>query len=386
MLIHYRILTHAELAGYPQDPGFLNSPVVPISPARALSYLHNPDSEPQDPAIFLAYDEQQQLRGYLGTLPDNWFLSGEKVRCAWLSCLWIDPACRGKGIAGKLLEQAHEAWHGKLALTEFTPAARALYDRSGLFTPLEPLVGLRVYRRPDFSGMIPRRWPKSEVLMPVWRSLDRFTESAISMGESFLHTRTTIPDGSESEKNKGSSAPAFRLLKLPVDSEVAEFINQFQKNAVVRRGGGGISWISTYPWLREGAPDFWSRRYHFSSVARQFRQLYFSGFGSDGEVDCFLSLSIRDGFMKIPYVMIQGDLKKNLPLLLRQQMAVYHAHTLLVYHAPVVKLIQENSNQFMHLRPAKREYMLSKPLALQWREAGALVSSLQDGDGDAAFT
>ena len=55
------------------------------------------------------------------------------MRFAWLSGNCVDPEFRRKGFSTRLLQQAEALWDGRLMYTNYAPASKAVYDRTGQF-------------------------------------------------------------------------------------------------------------------------------------------------------------------------------------------------------------------------------------------------------------
>ena len=124
-------ITISELESFVQSPAFQQAANIPISTRRAISQANNPRAQPDDVALVLIY-EKDILLGYLGLVPDYLYVNGQPERICWMSCIWVNPEARGKGIAKQLLHSAHERWEGRLLATEFTAPAKQLYDKLGL--------------------------------------------------------------------------------------------------------------------------------------------------------------------------------------------------------------------------------------------------------------
>lgn len=385
--MRYRLLTHAELHRFTQE--FADRPVWPISPIRALSYSHNPQARSADPALFLAFDEQENLLAYLGSLPDSWHIGDTVQRCAWLSCLWVHPAGRGKGLAKQLLRMALDAWEERIMLTEFSPSAEQLYVRSGWFTRLASRNGWRLYRRTDLEGLMDRRFAGQNILSRGGRLIDQMSESVIGWKEKIrmapLDTEYTL-----------------RELKAPLDPASWSFIDDFSKNALSLRRAVDLEWMMQYPWLEEAEPNEQSKKYYFSSVARQFEQGVLgvyrkrnpapgdTGLPEEARPSGILHYTLRDGVMKLPYVFLEpGAIHPGIAATM-QFMASRKAHTLLSFHPDLLQGFHERRYGMIHRRQASRHFFVSNKLHEQLLDAGingiAAPLPLQDGDGDAAFT
>ena len=136
-------------------------PVIPISRHRAWSHIRNPRVSEDDVILVLAMVEGK-MAGYLGVLADYIYLNGQKEKAGWLSCMWVDPEVRGQGIAKKLLNRVLERWDNRILVTEFTPAAKGLYDRSQQFQDLKISEGLRGFLRFNLDELLPKKFPALE--------------------------------------------------------------------------------------------------------------------------------------------------------------------------------------------------------------------------------
>lgn len=79
-----------------------------ISPTRALSLINNPCAKNDDPAIVVAFDCDKPI-GYSAVFPDKYIKGNTIDRLFWGTTEWIEPAYRGKGIAGKMMRTLKEA-------------------------------------------------------------------------------------------------------------------------------------------------------------------------------------------------------------------------------------------------------------------------------------
>ncbi|MEJ6736632.1 MAG: hypothetical protein QNK84_06315, partial [Flavobacteriales bacterium] len=65
----FREITIGELLEFIASDFYKNSTVIPISPQRAISQHHNPNSNPTDVALILALDKSENIIGFIGILP-----------------------------------------------------------------------------------------------------------------------------------------------------------------------------------------------------------------------------------------------------------------------------------------------------------------------------
>jgi len=163
-MLQFKRLNKKLLLEYANSNHFGKGTDIPISFHRAISQSLNPRLNSTDILLILAIDEGR-LVGYTGILPDKLFdTTGKSNRFGWLSCLWVSPTARNKGIGKRLIEEAVKAWDGRILSSDYAPETKGLYDASGAFltTPFE-LEGLRLYIKSDLQNLLPpkhKTWVK----------------------------------------------------------------------------------------------------------------------------------------------------------------------------------------------------------------------------------
>ena len=129
-----------------------NYKIVPITVKRARAQEKNPDAQPDDVALIVAYKDNECV-GYLGNLPCKNERNGKTHAIYALSTFFVDDSMRGTGIAKKIMEEmvSHKR---DLLLAGFTPVAEAFYRKNKQwFVPVEPLPYIRVHVNPIGSGL-----------------------------------------------------------------------------------------------------------------------------------------------------------------------------------------------------------------------------------------
>lgn len=363
--MEFREYTPQKLAAFIESDEFRTMPVIPISRHRALSHIANPRVEDEDMILVSVYEENRMV-GYLGVLADTIYPNGKPEKGGWLSCMWVDPAMRGKGIAKKLLGTVLERWGDRILVTEFTHAAKGLYDRSGAFTDLKKNEGLRAYMRFSFEEILPRKRAFFGKIKGFLKFLDGFLNFFNAIRLSFW-----------------SFSPAIRWeLIHEVDEELGQWIATRQENQFMRRGREELNWIIKNPWLLSGVgEDFSSGRYHFSAVEKRFEVLNFRLCDQKGNLKGFIMMTIRGNNAKVPYFYVDGDISAAIQLIMKI-MKEKKLRILTVFHSQVVTYLQNHRHPFLHLRKAWRYYIISKVFG----EVDASTVEIQDGDADCAFT
>lgn len=364
-----KTLTPAQLQAFIQTDEFKTMPVVPISTHRALSHIANPRVDADDVIMIMAYDEGRMV-GYLGVLADRIYNTTENYKCGWLSCMWVDPTLRGKGIAKQLLATAFSNWNNHILVTEFTPEAKGLYDRSKNFEDLKSNTGLRCFMRFNLHQILINKKPQLKPLKTALKLADGFANSFNSLRLLVANPNT-------------QSAINWQPVTA-VDSAIGNFVSQFQATAFEKRGLTELNWILKHPWLKVSAPTDESKRYHFSSVANEFKNLCFTGYNSQKEIVAFLFFSLRDGHLKIPYAYFGETQTEDVVAKVYEVLLTEKANMLTVFHPLLVTHLSSNPTPFIYKRQVKRNYIITKALSLHFVSKDNI--SIQDGDADCAFT
>lgn len=358
-MITLKTFNRRELEDFISSGDFQQYDFLPITRHRALSHIQNPKASDKDVLLILAFYEEK-LVGYVGCFPDNFTIDGKEIRYAWLSTLYVNPEYRKKRPAKALLKRVFEEYEGRIAITEFTKEAEALYNIMGVFEYVFPKEGKRYYFRTDAAKMIPEKKPGTKPLRPLFQILDVAANGLISI------------------KNLTASKPDFKYEVLDqIDKESVDFINGFSG----RRDADEINTFINHPWVLEGKKD---EKYFFSSFAEIFKYFWIKIFDQNNKLtSCFL-LQLRDGYLKIPYLFADGNLDEVVRFL--QYFIVSHkVKGFTSYQTLLNKEIQQ-SKVFspIYERDFKREYLFHKNLLELLPDH--FEPNYQDGDGDCMMT
>ncbi|MFS4472000.1 GNAT family N-acetyltransferase [Chryseobacterium sp. T20] len=358
-MITLKTFNRRELEDFISSGDFQQYDFLPITKHRALSHIQNPKALDGDTLLILAFYEEK-LIGYVGCFPDHFIIDGKKIRYAWLSTLYVNPEYRKKRPAKALLKRVFEEYEGRIAITEFTKEAEALYNIMGVFEYVFPKEGIRYYFRTDAAKMIPEKKPETQPLKPLFQILDAAANGLISI------------------KNLTASKPDFKYEVLDqIDKESTDFINGFSG----RRDADEINIFITHPWVLEGKKE---EKYLFSSFADSFKYFWIKIFDKNNKLtSCFL-LQLRDGYLKIPYLFSAGNSDEVVRFL--QYFIVSHkVKGFTSYQTKLNKEIQQ-SKVFLPIyeRDFKREYLFHKNLLELLPDH--FDPNYQDGDGDCMMT
>lgn len=367
-MLDIQALNKAALLAYIHSEHFGQGEDIPISVHRALSHVANPVASEEDVLLLLA-SEGNELLGYLGILPDFYYPPQEsRQKVAWLSCLWVSPAARGRGISNRLIDTASQYYHGWLLAADYVPAIKKIYDKTQFFHP-QPftLAGYRYYILADFARLLA---PKHPLLSKYQKGLS-WLDRGLNI---FLQTR----------KKWRPQAPKNLLFEYPthLDEELADLIKQEQQSSSFRRNALGVNWMIQSPWILEKKDkDPLNAKYYFSSTAQYFRNYLLKVRHRDGRLIGFAHFSNREGHLKLLYLYHQDAL---------EEMAAATQYHLFLWPVKTFTCLSPELIKVLPLIPAFykkeiRRYILA-PLTLGQEHWQIASTKLQAGDGDNGFT
>ncbi len=353
------------LAGFLASETFQKMPVIPISERRGLAHSIHPRALPEDIALVLAYLNESMV-GYLGFLPDDIYNGKKKLHLAWMSCIWVDPNTRGKGVAKALLKKGFEVWEDKVLATEFTAPAKSLYDKLQLFDDLIINHGLRCYLRFNLAELLPASRPQLKLLKPFLKLSDALLNIFNALRLNFY-------------KKEDLSAEELDHL----DSESIDFINRTNKAEFFRRDIKVLHWLLENPWLGNTLKDQEdAKRYHFSVFSDHFRFSILKIKNAD-EVIAILILAERDRALKTPYCWMLENTESIIVKTIWKYMLRKKLNMLTLYQQTLIPFLKKEKTPFYLKRSFRRHYLISKKIDKQYLPDSILI---QDGDGDCAFT
>lgn len=362
---------HCELKAYIDSEEYKHTQYIAISKHRAMSHLRNPRAKAEDLVLVLIYDlvgSKEEMVAYLGVFADDLHFSTGVEHVGWLSCMWVNPIMRGKGVAKKLINTVFEAWDYKILVTEFTPEAYGLYQSTGQFLDLAKPKGLRGYLRCNLSYLLPKKNPKWNKLKGLLVLIDNLFN---------------LPNYFRL-KLRSQDCPVFEYLS-EIDEEAWAFVQQQKGKELMNRNQADLEWVVRNPWLiSSGLQDYNAQRYHFSATDKFFTFLNIKVYDDNKKIIAFLILSIRNKNMKIPYLYCEKGAEEKVLKVVYKHLIELGLDMLTVFHLSLIEAIPKYPSPFFLKRNFQRHYIIGKVLENQLLATPDFV--IQDGDADAAFT
>lgn len=364
-----RSLNKADLNEYIHSENFGKGEHLPISYHRAISHINNPRIGPNDYILFLA-EEEDQLAGYLGVLPDLLFAPNQPIiKIGWLSCIWVNIKYRGKGIPKQLFTEAHFRYKNYILGADYVPATKKMYTNIGFYAK-EPLVkdGIRLYIKSDLQTILP---PKKEVFKTI-RPLLQVADSVLNLFTAVRSKLISFPLGN------------MKLESIDrIDEKLEQFISKNSTGNYFQRTTREFHWIKDFPWiLSTQKVDLLNSKYYFSSVTKEFKNEWIQVVDSNRKIVAVFFFTVRDGSVKLPYFFSETSIE-SCTNIVQHLLQKWNAKTFTVFNPELLAALKVNQKLAIHKKHITREYVLDKTLSKLITDANYCMA---DGEGDSAFT
>ncbi len=349
-------------------PGrWLHSEPAPITKHRALSQVNNPRAADCDVALLVAYDGNTVV-AHLGMLPDLVFSNQCPRKIAWMTAWWANPDRKYAGIGVKLLSRAFALYSGRLGASGFSESARRVYDATKKFTTIGELEGICGFARLNLSRMLRRRLPRLSKFTTLLGAVDAMANQYVNLRQWSWRKRNAFPQG-------------IRLEYMPeMDAEADDFIEEHSCFALAKRAARELNWIAKYPWVLNAplAPPF---SFHFSSRADSYSVFNIKVYDANERLVGVLMVTAMDGHVIVPYCFHDGQ-SGLIAQILAHFLLAQRAERLTLFQKDLVERLCAVRFPWLRLRKKRRAWILSRECV----EEGVSAYTLQDGDGDCAFT
>jgi hypothetical protein len=359
-------ITLSGIVSFTSTEEFRNNSRIPITPLRARSQSLNPRGRPDDVVLIIAYDDNNELIGYIGALPDRLNLVPGK-RIAWNSGWWIDPE-HGRDAAMPLFYKFIDRWNKNVLFADLTPLTYQIACKTGFFIG-NVRMGIRGYLRMPLADILPAKNKIFTSFRWIFTAIDFIFNLLWELRLTIWKTRHQLGDNIK-----------YEFIK-DLDTNVSDLIFRESAMELVRRGEAEFDWIRDYPWILEGKPDINARRYHFTSHTKRFKHQRIK-ISQGNVVKAFMIVTLRDNHLKVPYLYcVRGALSLVLNFLIHHMISV-NAKYISVFREDITGYLLNSRAPFIWKKRIARYAAVSKELS------GLLPDGyiLQDGDGDVVFT
>lgn len=246
------------------NDAFWNHSFLSISKHRLYAHYKNPNLKDDDIVLLLSY-LNAELVGYMGVFIDEITIDGIKKKIGWLSTWWVHPKTKGSGIGREILNEMYLELEGQIGISQFTPSAKRVYDKSGYFTTLKENVGIKAVLRSNLTFVLPAVYPQLKKFETVFNVADHFINF-------FVNLKLGVQKQLITSKLKEISVEYLQII----DQETFNLISTFNKKDLSNKDFAFFEWLKTYNWVQT-APLLnltQKDKYEFSMYDKSFEISY----------------------------------------------------------------------------------------------------------------
>ena len=349
---------------------FWNYSFLAISKHRLYAHYKNPNLDENDIVLLLSY-LNNELVGYMGIFIDKININNQIQKIGWLSTWWVHPKTKGTGIGREILNTMYSENNGKIGISQFTPSAKRVYDKSGYFTTLKENQGIKAVLRSNLTFVIPTLFSKTKILTNFFNLTDIFFNS-------FINLKLSIQKIILSKKLRNIAVEYLNII----DDETYEIINQFNKNDISNKGKDFFEWLKAYNWVQK-APllNLTNKdKYEFSIYDKEFE---FSLIKINQSNKCigFIVLQKRNYVSKVLFTYFDNSKYTNdISNIIKLQAINQNTREIICYDTAICENLKKSS-LFLYKTKKNKQSIISKAYGIN----DFKNSRMNYGDGDCSF-
>ncbi len=170
-------------------------------------------------------------------------------------------------------------------------------------------------------------------------------------------------------------------LSDTLDDEAAQFITMRNGSELTRRGVAELRWIVERPWILSASAAE-PGRYYFSSVAREFSCRFVKVRDASNQLVALMMLSHRDGHVTVPYCYCDAANVEMMARAVGRILFESKASMFTCFNAELIDRLERIGFPFLYKRQITRPWIVSA----KFKGIDFTKTTVQDGDGDCAFT
>lgn len=365
-----RKLYKKDIPMFMEDFSFWNSSFLSISRHRLWAHYRNPLCSNDDIVMLLAYIDDK-LIGYMGVYTDFVKIENQLHKIGWLSTWWVHSEAKGTGVGRMLLDTMYSVQNGQIGISQFTPSAKRVYDKSGYFTDLKNSKGIKAVLRSNLSFIMPKILPKTQFLKPIFSCADAVINLMIN--SSLIFCKRVI--------QKRLTNVSLEYLPFP-DAEVRALIDKYSHNDISNKSNSFFEWLKTYNWVYEAPLMKMTNvnRYEFSMYDESF-EYYFIKINKDSSCVGFLVLQKRAHTLKVLFTYFDSNTYGQLMSDIIKQHAIKLKICEIICYEPIIVQYLSKSGIFLYKKNKTKQSIISKSFGVN----DFSRIRVQFGDGDCCF-
>lgn len=349
---------------------FWNYSFLSISKHRLYAHYKNPNLDDNDIVLLLAY-LKDELVGYMGVFIDRILIDTTVKKIGWLSTWWVHPKTKGTGVGREILNTMYAENNGQIGISQFTPSAKRVYDKSGYFTTLKESRGIKAVLRSNLSFVIPTLFPKTKKLNNLFNHIDCFINFFIDLKLAFQKAFLT-------SKLRNITIEYLSVI----DDESLSVIHQFNKKDISNKDKAFFEWMKAYNWVQK-APllNFTNRdKYEFSMYDHEFE---FSYIKINQENNCigFIVLQKRNYVSKVLFTYFDDTIHTNIVSDIIKLQAIIQNTREIICYEDAICINFKKSTLFLYKTKKVKNSIISKT----FNRTNFDSVRVNFGDGDCSF-
>lgn len=339
---------------------------IPITRERALSQVANPRAEDSDIVLLVAFDGDVVV-AHLGIVPDLAFVGAMERKIGWLTAWWANSARKYSGTGLLLLLRAMTLYKNGVGASGFSEDAKKIYAATRKFTTIRELPGISAFARFDAARMAVKKFPMLAKVKSALKACDGVANFFVGFRQALWTSKYKIPPDVCIE------------LATEMDVEAGQFVQQHNQSELARRGAQELNWIGKYSWMTR-VPGNEAPPFRFSTTAASSCSQYVKIRAVGGGLVAVVMLTVIDGHLIIPSCHHDGQGELVAKVICHHAVAE-KIKRITTFRGDLVAEFLRMQFPWVWSLKKTRSWILSGP---GW--AGESNYSMQDGDGDCAFT
>lgn len=368
MIVIKKILKK-DIPGLLSDSVFWNHSFLSVSKHRLYSHYKNPNLEDDDVVLLLSYINDELL-GYMGVYTDKININNTQQKIGWLSTWWVHPKTKGSGIGREILNTMYDTLSGHIGISQFTPSAKRVYDKSGYFVTLKESPGIKAVLRSNLSFVIPAIFSGAKKVIPVLAAVDSVLNVLINL-------KLYFQKAALKSSIKGISVEYLSAI----DDETQQLINQFNQHDISIKDKAFFEWLKAYHWV-ESAPliDLTNKnKYEFSIYDKTF-EFYFIKILRHNQCIGFVVLQKRNYVAKVLFTYFDSQNSSVIADILKLQCIEQDTREMICYDEAIVAQLKKSS-LFLYKTKKCKQSIISKAFG----KTDFTDVRVNFGDGDCSF-
>lgn len=351
------ILYKADLDNLIRSDLFSKLEHVPISKIRALSQIANPRLSEDKPMLLVTF-KNDEIVAYLGVYHDYIVTDGKQLTVGWANDLWVHPAKRGQGLAGKLVTELYKQFDGNLIVADYVPDTFHIYNSKGKFTKLKPIAGKRIFLQKPDAVWMEKRFGLSIKKILLNRYFKFLPNNPIPIKETALLYKHNY------------------IYKL--ETEHINFIDTHKQNSIFNLGVSEWNhWLSA-PWLSDTEHE---KRFYFSTYSNPFKQFCVELRDETNNLKALLFIMVRGMELKVKHIYTSAENYDEVMKTIIYTAQNFACSQILLHDTNILPYLKKHSRHYIFAANSKKHLLCGNNIFKPMQNTQVQVSN-----GDLAFT